>query len=194
MMPASILQVRKQIDVIGSELIRRCRKGDTKSQKQLFDIFADRFFRLALRYMKDASEAEDVVMQAFVKIFNGLKTFLYQEPKSFESWMYKILVNEALMALRRRHNFFLTETLDAENPEHETETFQETDASYLYQLILELPDGYRTVFNLFAIEGYDHREIAVLLGITESTSRSQLFKAKQLLKRKINREGIHYGT
>jgi len=147
-----------------------------------------------VRYVKEASEAEDVVMLTFVKIFDALKKFTYQEPNSFESWMYKILVNETLMALRRRHNFFLTETLDSENPEHEIEIFQEADVSYLYQLILELPDGYRTVFNLNVIEGYDHREIATLLGITESTSRSQLFKAKQLLKRKIDKEGLHYGT
>jgi RNA polymerase sigma factor (sigma-70 family) len=180
--------------VIKPELIKHCKNGDQKSQKQLFDIYSDRFFRSAVRYVKDTSEAEDVIMLTFVKIFEGLKKFTYQEPKSFESWMYKILVNEALMALRRRHNFFLTETLDTEKPEHEPEIFQETDAGYLYQLILELPDGYRTVFNLNVIEGYDHREIAGLLGISENTSRSQLFKAKQLLKRKIDKEGLHYGT
>jgi RNA polymerase sigma-70 factor, ECF subfamily len=177
-----------------AELIRRCKNTDPKSQKQLFDVFADRFYRLAVRYVKDFSEAEDVVMVAFVKIFEGLKKFTYHDQQSFESWMYRILVNEALMALRRKHNFHLTETLDAENPEHEGEIFPDTDAEYLYQLILELPDGYRTVFNLYAIEGYGHREIAEALGITESTSRSQLFKAKQLLKRKINKEGFHYGT
>jgi len=175
-------------------LVRQCIKGDVKSQQALFDRFADRFYRLALRYVKDASEAEDVVMLTFVKIFESLKKFHYQEPKSFESWMYRIVVNEALMALRRKHNFHLTETLDVENPEHEVETFQDRDGAYLYQLILELPDGYRTVFNLAAIEGFDHREIAEMLGISEGTSRSQLYKAKQLLKRKINQEGFHYGT
>lgn len=180
--------------MIEAELISLCSRGDLKSQKRLFDFFSDRFFRLAVRYVKDLAEAEDVVMLAFVKIFDNLKNVSYRDSKSFESWMYKIVVNEALMALRRRHNFYLTETLDVENPEHESEFFQDTDGSYLYQLILELPDGYRTVFNLYSIEGYDHREIAASLGITESTSRSQLFKAKQILKRKINQEGFHYGT
>lgn len=175
-------------------LIKLCIKGDTKSHQSLFDCFADRFYRLVLRYVKDASEAEDVVMLAFVKIFESLKKFHYQEPKSFESWMYRIVVNEALMALRRRHNFHLTETLDVENPAHEVETFQDGDGEYLYQLILELPDGYRTVFNLSAVEGFDHKEIAEMLGISEGTSRSQLYKAKQLLKRKMNQEGFHYGT
>jgi RNA polymerase sigma-70 factor (ECF subfamily) len=180
--------------VIEAELFKRCSKGDSKSQKQLFDIFSDRFFRLAVRYVKDSAEAEDVVMMTFVKIFDGLKKFTYHDLKSFESWMYRILVNEALMTLRRKHNFHLTETLAVENPEHESEIFQDTDGEYLYQLILELPDGYRTVFNLYAIEGYDHREIGGMLGINESTSRSQLFKAKQLLKRKIKQEGFNYGT
>lgn len=177
------------------ELVNLCKKGDSKSQKQLFDTYADRFYRLALRYLKDFSEAEDAVMVAFVKIFESLKKkFKYHDLKSFESWMCRVLINEALMTLRRKHNFHMTESLDADNPDHEPEIFHDTDAEYLYQLILELPDGYRTVFNLHAIEGYDHREIAGSLGITESTSRSQLFKAKQLLKRKINNEGFHYGT
>lgn len=182
------------ITVIEAELFKRCRKGDSRGQKQLFDIFSDRFFRLAVRYVKEASEAEDIVMVTFVKIFENLKKFNYQDLKSFESWMYRILVNEALMTLRRKHNFHLRETLEVENPEHDLEFFQDTDGEYLYQLILELPDGYRTVFNLYVVEGYDHREIAEMLGINESTSRSQLFKAKQLLKRKIKQEGFHYGT
>ncbi|MCU0357642.1 MAG: sigma-70 family RNA polymerase sigma factor, partial [Cyclobacteriaceae bacterium] len=120
--------------------------------------------------------------------------FTWQEAGSLEAWMRKILINEALMALRKKHNFYLTETLDVENPTHDTEIVQQADAEHLYELILELPDGYRTVFNLYAIEGYDHAEIAKLLSITESTSRSQLYKARQLLIRNITREGHHYGT
>jgi RNA polymerase sigma factor (sigma-70 family) len=177
-----------------SELVRQCQKGNAKSQQQLFNLFADRFYRFAFRYVKDQTEAEDIVMIAFVKIFNNLKKFTYHEVGSLEAWMRKIVINEALMCLRKKHNFYLTESLDEENPTHDGEAFQDTDGEYLYQLILELPDGYRTVFNLYAIEGYDHSEIADLLGITESTSRTQVFKARQLLKRKINLEGIHYGT
>lgn len=172
----------------------KCKKGDRKSQKALFDLFSDRFFRLAFRYLKDAPEAEDSVMVGFVKIFRNLGNFTYRDKGSLEAWMRKIVVNEALMSLRRRHNFYLTETLDAEMSHHAPEIFEETDAAHLYQLILELPVGYRTVFNLHHIEGYDHSEIADLLNITESTSRSQLCKAKQLLKRKIDKEGFLYGT
>jgi RNA polymerase sigma-70 factor (ECF subfamily) len=184
----------KPFQVSEAELVRQCKKGDLKSQQRLYDLFSDRFYRLAFRYVKDQAEAEDVVMMAFVKIFTNLHRFTWQEAGSLEAWMRKILINEALMALRKKHNFYLTETLDVENPTHDTEIVQQADAEHLYELILELPDGYRTVFNLYAIEGYDHAEIAKLLSITESTSRSQLYKARQLLIRNITREGHHYGT
>lgn len=188
------LRINRSTDVNEAELVRRCKKRDARSQKELFDMFSDRFFRLAFRYLKDSAEAEDAVMIAFVRIFDNLEMFVYREQGSLEAWMRKILVNEALMSLRRRHNFHLIEALDPENPQHAAEVLPDTDAAHLYQMILDLPDGYRTVFNLHHVEGYDHREIAGLLGISESTSRSQLFKAKQLLKRRINQEGFHYGT
>jgi RNA polymerase sigma factor (sigma-70 family) len=186
--------ITKPFRVNEEELVRRCKRGDLKSQQRLYDLFSDRFFRLAFRYVKNQTEAEDVVMMAFVKIFTYMEKFAWRDVGSLEAWMRKILINESLMALRKKHNFYLTETLDVENPVHDVEIFEQTDTDYLYQLILELPDGYRTVFNLFAIEGYDHSEIAELLSITESTSRSQLFKARQILIRKINQEGFHYGT
>ncbi len=176
------------------DLIRQCQRSKSSAQKQLFDLYSDRFYRLAVRYLKDHAEAEDVVMMAFVKIFNAFKTYKSQGTGSLEGWMRKIVINEALMCLRKRHNFFLTESLNAYNPDHDLEIIEQADAEYLYQLILELPDGYRTVFNLFAIEGYEHREIATILGITEGTSRSQLYKAKELLKRRLGKEGMKYGT
>jgi RNA polymerase sigma factor (sigma-70 family) len=182
------------MNVNETELVRLCQQGNPRGQKLLYDRYADRLYRLAVRYVRNSAEAEDVVMQAFVKIFAHVGKLMYHEPRSFQSWMFKIVVNEALMMIRKRHNFHLVETLDEENPDHEKESLPETDAGYLYQMILDLPDGYRTVFNLYAVEGYDHREIASLLGISESTSRSQYFKAKQLLQRKIKQEGFHYGT
>jgi RNA polymerase sigma-70 factor (ECF subfamily) len=98
------------------------------------------------------------------------------------------------MWLRKRHNFHLTESLEPDLPAEDLWALKDLEAEYLYQLVLSLPEGYRTVFNLFVIEGYDHREIAALLDITEGTSRSQLYKARELLKRKIKLEGLHYGT
>jgi RNA polymerase sigma factor (sigma-70 family) len=177
-----------------TEIIRQCQKGKQAAQHKLFNVYADRFYRLALRYVKTEADAEDIVMMSFVKIFNSIKTFEIREIGSLDAWMRKIVVNEALMWLRKKHNFNLTESLDLENPEHDLESLHEIDAEYLYQLIVELPAGYRTVFNLNVIEGYDHREIGEMLQISESTSRSQLFKAKQILKRKIKNEGLYYGT
>lgn len=104
------------------------------------------------------------------------------------------MINESLMWLRRRHNFHLTETLDETTPEPSMDQFSQLEAEDIYRFITELPTGYRTVFNLSVVEGYSHQEIAESLKITESTSRSQLFKAKALLKKLLTQEGFHYGT
>lgn len=178
-----------------SELVRLCQKGNPQAQRALFDAYSDRFYRIALRYVRIQADAQDVVMMAFVKVFKNIKSFtLRNESGSSEAWIRKIVINEALMWLRKRNNFNLMETVDGDNPDHGVGGFNEVDAEYLYQLIVELPAGYRTVFNLHAIEGYDHQEIAEMLGIAESTSRSQLFKAKQILKRRIEQEDIEYGV
>lgn len=177
-----------------SEIVRKCQDGNQQAQQALYACYADRLYRLGYRYVKQQTETEDIIITAFLKIFKNIKSFTYQHEGSFEAWMRKIVINEALMWLRKKHNFNLTETLDADNPDHDLEIFQDVDSEYLYQLILELPSGYRTVFNLFVIEGYDHREISQLLKITESTSRSQLYKAKVLLRRRIKQEDADYGT
>lgn len=177
-----------------SELVRKCQRGNHQAQKALFDIYANRFYRLMIRYVKTQEDAEDLIMIAFTKVFSNIGKFTLQDDGGLEAWIRKIMVNEALMWLRRKHNFNLTETIDASNPEHDIEALQGLDGEYLYQLIVELPAGYRTVFNLAVVEGYDHQEIAIMLGISEGTSRSQLFKARQILKRKILDEGFQYGT
>lgn len=177
-----------------SELVRKCRRGSPQAQKALFDTYANRFYRLMIRYVKVQQDAEDLVMVGFTKVFDHIHKFELVDEGGLEAWMRKIMVNQALMWLRRKHNFNLTETLDSANPEHDLEGLQDLDGEYLYQLILELPAGYRTVFNLAIVEGYDHNEIASMLGINEGTSRSQLFKARQILKRKILEEGFQYGT
>jgi RNA polymerase sigma factor (sigma-70 family) len=180
--------------VTESELVRQCQKGNPQAQRALFDAYSNRMYRLALRYVKIQDDGQDIVMMAFVKVFRNIKSFSYRDEGSTEAWIRKIVVNEALMWLRKRNNFNLTEALDGDNPEHDVGVLSQIDVEHLFQLILELPPGYRTVFNLNVIEGYDHHEIAEMLNIAESTSRSQLFKAKQLLKRKIEQEDIQYGT
>ncbi len=177
-----------------AELVRKCQQGNRQAQHALFQTYADRFYRLMFRYVRTHQDAEDLVMVAFVKIFNNIKTFVLTANGGLEAWMRKVMVNEALMLLRKKHSLNLTETIDALNPDHDQGSWQLSEPEDLYNMILDLPPGYRTVFNLFVVEGYDHREIGEMLGISENTSRSQLFKAKQLLKRKIDQEGMRYGT
>lgn len=177
-----------------AELVRKCQKGNKQAQRALFETYADRFYRLMLRYVHTQQDAEDLIMVAFAKVFAHIGGFVLKDDGGLDAWMRKIMVNEALMLLRKKHNLNLTESLDTLNPDHDPVAWQQVDGEDLYNMILDLPPGYRTVFNLFVIEGYDHGEIAGMLGISESTSRSQLFKAKQLLKRKIQQEGMQYGT
>ena len=157
-------------------------------------MFANRMFRLAFRYIKSQVDAEDVVITSFTKVFKGIQTFKFQEEGSLEGWIRKIVVNESLMWLRRRHNFNLTESLDEGMPEPDLAQFSQLEANDIYKMIAELPTGYRTVFNLNVVEGYSHQEIAAMLSVAESTSRTQLFKAKALLKKMLTKEGFHYGT
>ena len=177
-----------------AELVRKCQKGSKQAQHALFETYADRFYRLMLRYVRTQQDAEDLIMVAFVKVFGHITGFTLRDDGGLEAWMRKIMVNEALMFLRKKHNLNLTESLDVLNPDHDKMAWQQLEPEDLYNMIIDLPPGYRTVFNLFAIEGYDHGEIAGMLNISENTSRSQLFKAKQLLKRKIQQEGMQYGT
>jgi RNA polymerase sigma factor (sigma-70 family) len=176
------------------ELVRRCQQGNPKAQERAYALYADRLYRLVRRYIQDEDEAEDALMRAFVKAFQHIKTFQYKDEGSLEGWLRKIAVNESLMYLRKEHNFNLTESLDDCATEPDLHSFSSLDAEDIYQFITRLPPGYRTVFNLYVVEGYDHSEIAALLSISEVTSRSQLFKAKALLRKMLLREGYHYGT
>lgn len=175
-------------------LLEACQQGDRKAQHILYEVYADRMYRLVWRYVKSQGDAEDILMTGFVRILKSIGTFESRGDGSFEGWMRKIMVNEALMWLRKKHNFNLTESIDETFKEPDLEGFRELEAEDIYQFIAQLPVGYRTVFNLFVVEGYDHREIADMLSIQEATSRSQLFKAKTLLKKMLTHEGFHYGT
>jgi RNA polymerase sigma-70 factor (ECF subfamily) len=133
-------------------------------------------------------------MTAFIKIFKHIGKFAYMGEGSLEGWMRKIFVNESLMWLRSRHNFNMVESLDEALSEADLEQLTAWEAEDIIKLIISLPTGYRTVFNLYAIEGYSHHEIAQMLSIAETTSRSQLFKAKASLKKLLIKEGFQYGT
>ncbi|GHN01151.1 DNA-directed RNA polymerase sigma-70 factor [Cytophagales bacterium WSM2-2] len=176
------------------DIIRGCQKELKAAQEHLFEVYSDRMFRLCFRYVRLQADAEDVVIRGFSKVFESISNFKYQGDGSLEAWIRKIVVNESLMWLRRRHNFNMTETIEDTLPQIDLSSLGELEAKDIYGLIGQLPTGYRTVFNLFVIEGYSHEEIAAMLKISEGTSRSQLFKAKSLLKKALTREGFQYGT
>lgn len=166
--------------------IHHCKAGNRKAQKAIFDLFSNRFLRLSFRYLNDRQYAEDACLEAFTLIFEGLKTFKYQSDAQTESWMKRIVVNQSLKILRRNRSF-LFQALESDHAVEASDIGIEEDMSgrEILELITSLPDGYRAVFNLYVVEGYSHTEIATILNITEGTSRSQLFKAKMLLKKTL---------
>ena len=180
--------------MISSELINRAKKGEPKAQRSIFEAMGKPLFMLCLRYVKNQHDAEEVLSIAFTKAFKKLSDFEYQNHGSFEAWIKKITVNECLMLLRKRKNAPLIvepkENL-AENCESIIDTLNHQE---LFQLILRLPEGYRTVFNLYEIEGYTHAEIAEKLGISTGTSKSQLSKAKAYLREIIIKLGLNHAS
>lgn len=168
-----------------TELLLACRQGNPRAQRLLYDRMAPKMLGVCLRYLRNADDAQEAMMTGFAKAFRALEKF--RQEGSFEGWMRRIMVRESLNQLSRREPFLLT--LD-DCPAHYTPALpagieSELHAADLLALIQELPAGYRTVFNLAALEGYTHPEIAALLGISEGTSKSQLSKARTLLQRRV---------
>jgi len=175
--------------VTDQELITACRRGEASAQKLLYDRYAPRLFGLCKRYLQ-REDAEDALMEGFFKIFTRIDQ--YDGSGNFEGWMRRIMVNQALMKIRKKHAL-----KNAVEPDHtlKDESFsiqQELEAEDILQLLDELPPGYRTVFNLYAIEGYKHREIAEMLGISINTSKSQFIlarkKLRELLEKRARKE------
>jgi RNA polymerase sigma-70 factor (ECF subfamily) len=170
------------------ELIRLCLLGDQEGQRLLYKKYASAMARLCQRYIKDTDDVQDVIIEGFTKIFRRLGDFEYRGDQSLEIWVRKIMVNECLMTLRKRKTAMF---VDQEDQTVEVAAIENTDLSSeeILALIRLLPDGYRTVFNLAVIEGYSHAEIAELLGISESASRSQLTHARNKLKFMLRKHG-----
>jgi RNA polymerase sigma factor (sigma-70 family) len=166
------------------ELIKGCLKNERIAQELLYKSYSGKFLSICLRYVKDRDLAEDVMIEGFMKIFEKLPQF--EGMGSFEGWMKRIIVTQSLLTLRSQKK--LNMEVHVDSPIEGTSDGYELnhlEAEDLISLIHELPLGYRTVFNLYAIEGYSHSEIGDLLGITVSTSKSQLNRARNLLKQKI---------
>lgn len=167
-------------------LIYQVKQKSQSAQQKLFDKYKRYWFSICLRYNRDREDAADILQNALVNIFT--KIHMYNEDKgSFRSWSTKIVTNENLMHLRKQKRTFITDDISQEYQimDNQETPIEQLSAQELTKYIQALPVGYRTVFNLYVIEGYNHSEIADMLNITVGTSKSQLYKARKLLQRKI---------
>lgn len=162
------------------ELIEACRKQDRKAQKLLFDRYSPKMFGVCKRYVKQREDAEDVLVDGLFKVLTNIHQ--YSGAGNFEGWIRRIIVNEALMFLRKANHFRFTAELNDYDKATHVSAEDDLMAEDILQLLNQLPTGYRTVFNLYVLEGYKHREIAELLDISINTSKSQLILAKKRLR------------
>ncbi|QOI98900.1 MAG: sigma-70 family RNA polymerase sigma factor [Flammeovirgaceae bacterium] len=172
-----------------SELVEGCRNGDRACQKALYDRFCKKMMVVCLRYSKSTMEAEDILQEGFVRVFQGLKGF--RHAAKLETWMTRIMVNTALNHHRKKLYLYpMVDVQELDLPQQEI-SLSGLQFAQLIDLIQSLPQGCQVVFNLFAIEGYSHKEIAEMLGISEGTSKSQYARARMLLINKLNSEGMY---
>lgn len=176
-----------------AQWIKEARQGSSAAQKCLFDAFADRLFTLCCRYVKTQADAEELLLNGFFKFFTNLPNWQYESDAALYRYLKQMMVNECLMFLRKKKVFqMVAESAAAELPLQE-DALDQLSAADIYRMILQLPVGYRTVFNLFSLEGYSHEEIGQLLGISVGTSKSQLSKARGLLQKMMTQNGLNYG-
>jgi len=167
------------------ELIKGCQKGKSDAQRELYRQYSSKLFGVCLRYAGSYQEAEDFLQEAFIRIYKNL--YQYKMTGSFAAWLRRLTVNVALEHIRknkkRQHQAKLEEALGISAEEESV--FDTFGAKEIMLIIQKLPDGYRAVFNLYVVEGYAHKEIGQLLGISENTSKSQLSRAKGMLRKML---------
>lgn len=171
-----------------TNLILGCKNQERDAQYAVYQLYAGKMLAVCKRYLGNGPEAEDTLMEGFMKVFTKIDAF--QEQGSFEGWIRRIFTNEALMKIRKNHRFQwidIDETWDLSSPENGMMNLQVEE---IERMIEDLPMGYRTIFNLYAIEGYSHKEIAEMLQISEGTSKSQLSRARMILQTKFNNSQI----
>ena len=165
------------------DLVQGCKRGDRQAQEALYRQLVSTMMGICLRYAKDRDDAEDILQTGFIRVFQKISDFRMEG--SFEGWVKRIMVNTALEHYRKNLRSLTAISLDEVQEEVGFADWNALEVQDLLKLIQSLPNGYRVVFNLYALEGYSHKEIADELGITESGSKSQLSRARALLKEKI---------
>lgn len=178
------MKLSLQKSITQDELIAKCKKENPQAQASLYEKYNKKMFAICLRYIKTQDEAEDTMINAFMKAFTNIKQF--ESKGSFEGWLRRIMVNESLTYLRRNKNMYLEVEIEKADYEPDYSSLaNHLETEDLMKLIGNLPVGYRTVFNLYAIEGYSHKEIAEQLGVNINTSKSQLSRARALLQSQL---------
>ena len=170
------------------QIIAGCKEQKREAQKMLYEKYARKMYSICLRYSSDADTAQDLLQEGFIKVFSSIGTF--QDRGSFEGWLKRIFINLALENLRKKKSIIQTsddiqnipDVVDDSTEESQMYKISETE---LLKMVQDLPRGYSTVFNLYAIEDYSHKEISEMLGISEGTSRSQYVRARQILQDKV---------
>lgn len=171
------------------ELIEGCQKNNRAAQRALYERYCRKMMVVCMRYAKSVAEAEDILQEAFVKVFHGIKNF--RRESKLETWMTRIMVNTALNAQRKKLYLFPMVDIEETNLPEEEISLSGIHVKQLLEMIQALPQGCQIVFNLFAIEGFSHKEIAEQLGISEGTSKSQFARAKSLLQQRILKEATY---
>jgi len=164
------------------QLIEQCKRNDVKAQSQIYKLFASKLFSVCLKYSRNYAEAEDNLQDAFVTIFNKISQ--YKSKGSFEGWMKRITINTALQHYRSVGVFDIVNENQIEDETIEVDE-ESIKIDFLLKIIQELPDRYRLVFNLYVLDDYSHKEIAEMLNISTGTSKSNLARARMILKEKI---------
>lgn len=170
-------------------LIEGCIREERSFQKELYNLYSRRMYAVCLRYSKNVEEAEDILQEGFVKVFQAIKSF--RGESSLATWITRIMVNTALNHNRRKLYLYPMVDVDERMPDPSFDLSQ-LDFEQLLEMIRSLPEGCQMVFNLFAIDGYSHKEIAEKLGISEGTSKSQYARARSLLQERLLKELSYY--
>ena len=169
-----------------SQLIQKCCDGNRAAYREFYELYAGQLLVVAMRYMKSREEAEDVLQETYIKVFKNLASF--DQRSSLKTWLTRITINTALNQLRKKHEMINWTTPEAADNKVDSLPIDHLQLTELIELIQRLPTGCQLVFNLYAIEGFSHKEIAEKLEVSEGTSKSQLYRAKDLLRTMILEE------
>jgi RNA polymerase sigma factor (sigma-70 family) len=170
------------------DIVKGCKEGKKEWQKTLFERYAPKMLAICARYCQSTEEAEDVLQDGFIKVFKNLKDFKFKG--SLEGWIRRIMINTALNHLKMNNKHMHNEDIDEIEEQYLPELVVNDNEQLeeILKIVQSLPDGYRTVFNLFEIEEYSHKEIARMLNISVNTSKSQLLKARRIMRKKLNHQ------